>query len=178
MGTLNHDSKLVRSGRSFIRRMLDLLHGVPQHPIHPHPIHLNCGFRSDLLWWNTFVKDWNGISFLAPPANLPQKRMASDASGLWGCGAWYGKEWYQVQWDSLLAHLPIMVKELLPIVLVGELRGHTWSNCRIACLCDNKGSMRSGTSWKQHIMHLLRKLAFIEARHSYLHFFQGQPPGR
>ena len=78
-GLLNHACKVVRAGRSFLRRMLDLLHTVPMHPLRPHPIRLNRGFRSDLAWWRLFVERWNGISFLAPPAHLPILQLASDA---------------------------------------------------------------------------------------------------
>ena len=72
-----------------------------------HPIRLNRAFRSDLMWWRTFVEDWNGISFLPPPTHLPQLQMASDA---WGCGAWHGCNWFQLQWDERSADLLIMVK--------------------------------------------------------------------
>lgn len=45
IGLLNHACKVVRSGRSFLRRMIDLLHTVqPSQPM----IRLNTGFRSDL----------------------------------------------------------------------------------------------------------------------------------
>ena len=60
IGHLNHACKVVRSGRSFLRRMLDLLHAVrPSQPV----IRLNHGFRSDLAWWSTFITMWNGVSF-------------------------------------------------------------------------------------------------------------------
>ena len=51
IGVLNHACKVVRCGRTFLRRMLDLLKGVPMHPLCPHPIRLNRSFRSDLAWW-------------------------------------------------------------------------------------------------------------------------------
>ena len=48
IGHLSHACKVVRSCRSFLRRMLDLLHAVrPSQLI----LGLNHGFRSDLAWW-------------------------------------------------------------------------------------------------------------------------------
>ncbi len=67
IGLLNHACKVVRSGRSFLQRMIDLLHSV--HPAEPHPIQLSKGFRSDLAWWRVLVGRWNGVPFLAPPIN-------------------------------------------------------------------------------------------------------------
>ena len=113
VGLLNHACKVIRVGRSFLRRMLDLLHAVPAHPRRPHPIRLNREFRSDR--WRTFVQSWNGISYLT--LELPVMEMASDASGSWGCGAWHLSHWFQWEWDDRSTPLPIMVKELFPIIL-------------------------------------------------------------
>ena len=173
MGLLNHACKVVRSGRAFLRRILDLLHAVPMHHLQPHPIRLNREFRSDLAWWQMFVAEWNRVSFLAPPPQLPATAMASDASGSWGCGAWHGTRWFQLQWDAASQELPIALKELLPVVLAYELWGPLWGNQMVRCHCDNQVvvvSLRSRTwTWKNsHCMHMLWALAFIEARHRFV----------
>ena len=67
IGLLNHACKVVRSGRAFLRRMLDLLHAVHRPPNLPLPIRLNVAFRADLAWWQSFVEHWNGVSFLLLP---------------------------------------------------------------------------------------------------------------
>jgi hypothetical protein len=59
IGLLNHACKVVRPGRSFLRRMIDLLHAVHRPPASTVPIRLNRGFRSDLAWWDTFITSWN-----------------------------------------------------------------------------------------------------------------------
>ena len=167
IGLLNHACKVVRSGRSFLRRMIDLLHSVPMNRLRPH---LNREFRSDLAWWQTFSRDWNGVSFLPPPALLPPVEMASDASGSWGCGAWCDTQWFQLAWDPVSLDLPIMVKELLPIVLACAVWGPQWGARCVVIHCDNQAvvaSLRSRTSRHPHCLHMLRALAFVEARHSF-----------
>ncbi len=47
IGLLNHACKVVRSGRSFLRCMIDL-HLVHRPPNSPLPIRFNQGFRADL----------------------------------------------------------------------------------------------------------------------------------
>ena len=88
IGLLNHACKVVRSGRAFLRRMIDLLYAVHSQIT---VIRLNVGFRSDLAWWQEFLPRWNGISFLPPPPppplHLPQVEFASDASGSWDAEA-------------------------------------------------------------------------------------------
>ena len=166
IGLLNHACKVVRSGRSFLRRKIDLLHSVHHHPGSQTPIRLNTGSRSDLAWWRTFVDQWNGISFLPPPSHLPQLEVTSDASGAWGCGAWHQQAWFQVQWDARSQDLPIAAKELIPIILACAAWGNARRGHRIICHCDNQvivACLRSRTSRHKGIMHLLRCLVFVEA---------------
>ena len=87
---LNHACKVVRPGRSFLRRMINLIHSTGNRPGRTCVIRLNTGFRADLVWWSEFVRQWNRKSFLPPPEHLPVLEIFSDASGSWGCGAWHG----------------------------------------------------------------------------------------
>ena len=45
----------------------------------------------------------------------------SDALGSWGCGAFHGSKWIQLQWQQNSVQLNIMNKELIPIVVVTML---------------------------------------------------------
>ena len=128
IGHLNHACKVVRSGRAFLRRMIDLLHSVHRLPQSKIPIHLNAGFQSDLAWWQEFmfIVQWKRVSFLPNPPDLPVVHLASDASGTWGCWAWHGRSWFQVQWDTQSQSLSIAAKELLPIILACAMWGHQW----------------------------------------------------
>ena len=128
VGLLNHACKVVRAGRTFLRRMIDLLHsGVHRaQPKGTTPVSLNTGFRADLAWWQYFVQSWNGRSFLPTPQLLPVHSIASDASGQWGCWAWFRNMWFQVQWNPTTFELPITVKELLPILIAGIVWGPSW----------------------------------------------------
>ena len=51
IGVLQHAASVVRFGRCFLCRMIDLSTSVPELPYH---IRLNREFRSDLQWWTTF----------------------------------------------------------------------------------------------------------------------------
>ena len=150
IGLLNHACKVVRPGRSFLRRMLDLLHSVHRPPNSPVPLRLNQGFRADLAWWRLFLERWNGVSFLLPPAHLPQVEMTTDASGSWGCGAWHKQSWFQVQWGQGSHTMTIAEKELIPIILGCAAWGHSWSGHQVVCHCDNQvGRLWSAVTHKQ-----------------------------
>lgn len=166
IGLLNHACKVVRSGRSFLRRMIDLLHSVQRSPHGKNLVRLNRGFRADLAWWRQFVTRWNGISYLPPPSHLPRVEVTTDASGTWGCGGWHEDKWFQLQWDARSQHLSIAEKELIPITLACAMWGSSWHGRQVVCYCDNQvvvACLRSRSSRDKGVMHLLRSLVFIEA---------------
>ena len=106
------------------------------------------------------------MSFLLPPARLPRVHMTSDASGSWGCGAWHGSGWFQLRWNHRSQPLTIAEKELIPIILGCAVWGRAWTSHLVECHCDNKvvvACIRTRSSKNRGIMHLLRRLMFIEA---------------
>ena len=111
IGQLQHACCVVRPGRSFLRRMIDLSRSVKEMD---RPIRLNRGFKSDLQWWALFLPTWNGVSMMAGAVRSGwAATMTSDASGSWGCGAFTSSgEWLQLQWPESWASVHITVKEL------------------------------------------------------------------
>lgn len=61
IGSLAHTCKVIRSGRMFLRRLIDLL-AVAKKPY--HHIRLTWDARSDTEWWHCFAAQWNGVSML------------------------------------------------------------------------------------------------------------------
>ena len=173
VGKLAHASRVVIPGRTFTRRMFELLGGIRQGH---HRVRLNESFRSDLLWWLTFMEDWNGMSLIREPTGAHQSaHIWTDASGLFGCGAVDPAEraWFQFPWPPeyergclQLREESITVKEMLPIVLACALWGNRWWNNRVTVHCDNLGVvalLSSGYSRVPPIMHMVRSLFFIRA---------------
>ena len=84
IGKLQHASKVVRPGRTFLRRMFEQL--VVAKKMHHH-VRLNQSFRSDLAWWEVFLVTWNGVSLLkevvltSRPHFMKLSRMPQAAGG-------------------------------------------------------------------------------------------------
>ena len=91
VGLLNHACKVVYSGRSFLRRMINLLAATDRSRSSKpfHHVRLSREFRADLAWWRTFISPWNGVGLLHRFEAEPDFEFTSDASGTWGCGAWH-----------------------------------------------------------------------------------------
>ena len=116
IGQLQHACRVVRAGRTFLQRMIELS-TVPKEL--DHWVWLNEGFRSDQHWWAVFLDDWNGVSMLDSLVHkIPSTTLTSDASGRWGCGAFSSSgAWFQFRWPPAWEAIHITVKELLPIVV-------------------------------------------------------------
>ena len=179
IGSLHHACRVVVPGRTFLRRMIDLLCCFRNRN---HPIRLNLEFRRDLQWWLSFFQEWNGRSFFLFPSvsPLPDLVVSSDASGTWGFGAVWRCEWFFSSWFFLPSGMCITFMELVPIVVAAHLWGSAWSRLRVQFLCDNRAVvdiLNAGTSKSSDVMHLLRLLTLAACRHNFV-FSASHTPGR
>ena len=162
ISVLNHACKVIKAGRSLLRRLIDLSKVVK------YLVRLNRQARSDLEWWHLFASSWNGVSMMFN-ANMLQCElsMVSDASGNWGCGVFSGDKWFQLKWPAEMQNCHITVKEMVPIVLAARMWGKQWSRKNIMAYCDNEAVVaiiNKGNSWEVECIHLMRCLAFFRAK--------------
>ena len=161
IGKLAHACKVVRPGRTFLRRMIQT---AASRSKLDHWIRLDQEFRSDLSWWILFLDAWNGrtmLTSIAATITLPDPQLTfyTDASGKWGCGAVWHPKWLQCEWAGHWTDENIAAKELLPIVLACAVWGRQWQHKHLHCFCDNMAVVEiwaSQTSKHPLIMHLLR----------------------
>ena len=169
VGCLSHASRVVKPGKIFMRHLFEALPGTRRSH---HHVHLGSAVRSDILWWHTFMAEWNGVSIIPQPKS-PSSVVWSDASGSFGCGAicpTIGR-WIQLRWDryrdlSSSGEDSITWMELLPIILVSAVWGLAWRRQKVLVHCDDTGAVavaNSGYSKAPQIMHLLRCLFLIRA---------------
>ena len=166
VGKLQHACKVVRPGRTFLRRMFELLKGgANKRPW----VRLNASFRSDLLWWHLFLESWNGVAMLENvPTQGREVDLYTDASGSFGCGAYWGSHWLQLRWPEGLEEWSIARKELIPIVAASMVWGQRWRQQRVRVHCDNEAVVeviKAGYSREPYLMHLLRCVFFITTFH-------------
>ena len=169
IGSLHHACRVVLPGRSFLRRMIDLLQCF-RNP--HHPIRLNLEFRRHLHWRLEFFVQWNGWSFfLTPSANpLPDLFVASDASGGLGFGACWHSNWFFNSWSFLPHPVSIAFTEFVPIVVAAYLWGSAWFRLRVQFECDNSSVvavLQRGSSKSPEVMHLMRILVSLACTHNF-----------
>ena len=165
IGTLSHACKVVRSGRAFLRRLITLSTAVKRLD---HFIRLSKCARSDIEWWYTYSKGWNGVSMMSLVNKTnPEVSLTTDALGSWGCGGFSNTQWFSLKWVASAMSLHITVKELLPITIAAGLWGPHWRGQSVQVWCDNEAVVtiiNQNTSKDLEAMHLMRCLAFIMAK--------------
>ena len=170
IGHLSHAATVVQPGRTFLRRMIDLMK-VAKQP--GHHVRLTVAFRSDLHWWASFLPRWNGRSIIPQPQ--PLHTITADASGSWGCGAVNDEgSWFQLQWPESWAQSHIAAKEMVPIIIAVAIWGKMWPAGSVRIRSDNMAvvsALASGSARDALLMHLLRCLHFFSA-----HFDMGLQP--
>ena len=161
IGILNHAASVIGPGRTFLRGLIEALpHASAPH----HHTRLNALAKADIIWWESFIGPWNGISSLPKP--IPDDYATSDASGSWGCGAYWGAEWLRLQWPQDWLSENIATKEMVPIVIATAIWGKSWQGRHICCQCDNSAvvsAITSGRAKYPPLNRLLHCLFFFTA---------------
>jgi len=169
IGVLSHACKVVRPGKRFLRRLINISTCTPNLNRH---IRLNNECRSDLGWWYTFLPQWNGISMLWDDRKKHPDHMAwSDASGTWGCGAYWQTRWFQYPWTESHMEWSIAGKEMIPVMWGCYVWGKEWKNGVVQWNCDNIAVVEvinRGSAKDIHLAHLLRCIHFAEAKHNFM----------
>ena len=162
IGNLQHASSVVKPGHTFLCRMIDL--SKWQIHLDSH-LRLNTEFRTDLQWWVTFLDMWNGVSIISSLCrHRTDAKLVTDASGSWGCGAYFGNNWFALSWSSCpsWAEVHISVQELLPIVVSCAIWGREMAGYHIRCLWQCSCCSHDKHTSSHHVaMHLFRCLFFI-----------------
>ena len=163
IGLLAFACKVVKSGRIFLRRLIDLASSVTSLN---HFIYLNLESRADIDWWARFLPSWNGVAIIHPtPLTSLGIRLFTDASDI-GLGCVYGNHWLFAPWPDRWApsdECHINVRELFAVWAAVFTWGDEWCDQELVIFTDNQSIIdiwTSGTSTDALIMAIVRALFF------------------
>ena len=164
IGKLSFACKVVKPGRIFLRRLIDLSM-TTQHL--DHFIHLNQEAKADILWWHDFIVQWNGVSII--PSLPSQKKLSlfTDAS-MFGIGGFLGPNWFSVPVPSTHKDIHINVKELVAVLAAISAWADILSNKEVVLFSDNLTIVQAwtgGTSSSKVLMNLIRKIFLLSAKY-------------
>ena len=180
-GVISHASKVVRGGRTFSRRLINLaksIHG--KHDI----ISLPDWFKADLQWWSSFCHVFNGKAPIIDTKSLIHYPVETDSS-MSGFGCVWDNDYVAGSWNELPIvyadiHIPndhwaagpvwikddpdINLLELWPILVSVWRWGSAWVGCKVRFKCDNTqvvSMINTGRSRSIHCMEWLRELFWL-----------------
>ena len=169
IGKLSFAAKVVPSGRTFIRRLIDLSKTVSRLT---HHISLNAGARQDINWWLQFLPTWNGKHKILDPfiTLCPDINLYTDASGSLGFGIYFNGHWISQRWPPGYETFSIQWKELFPIYVTCFIWQRQFSGKRLLFHCDNNAVVNiwsADSSRSPEIMSIIRKLFYIAAKNEF-----------
>ena len=174
VGKFTFFAKVIRPGRIFTRRLIDLIYTV-RRPL--HHITLTSAAKQDIHWWCELLHSWNQSSIIPDSTRLlsTDLRLYTDAAKGKGLGAVFGKAWIQAAWPPTWLDIDIDFKELFAIVAAAFTWGHLWGGKRVVFVTDNKPITQiwaSGSTPAPNLMVLIRKLFIFAARNQFLVSFK------
>ena len=173
-GVLAHCCKVVRGGRTFSRRVYDLIASAKKAG---HKVRLNEEFRLDLNWWLEFAAKFNGKAKIIPSSE-PAISVYSDSSKF-GFGALHADDWvagafefkaakelqgwlghhFVYAGDSGCRTDNINVLEMWPVLVAVRRWGSEWKDRTVVFVTDNTqvmAALNSGRSKNKTTMAWLR----------------------
>ena len=185
-GVLSHCSKVVRGGRTFSRRVIDLLKGLPDG--NPR-IRLSEEFRQDLDWWCRFAAEFNGKEKIISKSISYSASIQTD-SCLKGYGLVIDADWQagyfnssvlpegkdilqddHGHWENITVpdQTNINFLELVPVHQALIRKVDQWSDSHVIIFSDNTqvvSMINKGISSNDDCMHIIREMFWIAARNN------------
>ena len=195
-GVLSYTAKVIKGARTFSRKVIDLLKGLPEG--NPR-VKLSADFHADLDWWRRWSPQFNGAAYVIDRNWGEGPTIYSDAS-FSGYGAIFDEDWiggffnstdlpkftcdscHSFHWFNI--HVPeinnINYLELIPVYLAVMLLAPSCRDSHIVCYTDNTqvvAMVNKGTSVNDSAMVLLRELFWLSVIFN-LHVTARHIPGK
>ena len=176
-GVLNFAAKVVRAGRSFLRRIIRQLQAIPSWANADTPYPLSESFFKDVNWWSRFVRSWNGKAVIpTEPDPSNQLVVYTDACDT-GYGALFDTQWLAEVWTEEESQAAMRDqresmpwKEMYAIARAASTWGKCWRGRNVLVRCDCQPAVlawQRGDSKSPGLADLIRTLLFISATHDF-----------
>ena len=175
-GNLSHASTIVKAGRTFSRRVFNLIKYFPEGK---NKIFLSNVFRADIKWWLAFARMFNGVGRIITTEKIDIV-LYTDASGSGFGGITNDMTCYFLgTWENVIPFtcphvIPsprylsikesISQKELWPILIACQQYGKSWTGLHVCIYSDNQAvcsMISSGRSRELNTMSMLREIFWV-----------------
>lgn len=169
LGKLNWASRVVRGGRTFLRRLIDLSKKLKQNN---HRTWICREAHLDIMWWAQGISVFHGKTRFVQDYVEPEAEFITDAC-LVGGGGHFDNQWFYTNFsvdhpESKNEHINCL--ELLTVLVGARRWGHLWTNKHIRVRSDNEATVKSinkGTSHSALFMKYLRELFWLSEKYRF-----------
>ena len=167
IGKLQFAARCVKSGRIFLARLLNWLRTTNRKDSYP----VTQEARLDILWWTTFMKQYNGTSIIwLHQEPHPDQLMATDAN-LTGYGGISGQEFFKGTFPEHLKGKNIATLEMWAVYIALQTWKHKFTGRYFWIHVDNEAVatvLNTGRSRCTELQYLLRQIAYIAASNQFI----------
>lgn len=170
LGKLNWAARVIKSGRTFVRRLIDLMCSVKRKH---HHVRLTASARADIAWWSHFCTLFNGTANFIADQPVPDHMFTTDACSFGGA-AYYGGDWFYTNWRidfPSIFQTHINMKELFTVVLATRRWADAWRDLHVVVYTDNQTTqhlINKATSRDPTVMSWLREIFWWSATRNFL----------
>ena len=160
IGSLSFACKVIKPGRIFLRRLIDLSTRVLK--LHHH-LDISSSVRSDFLMWLNLLAHWNGVSLIQNMPESSEEMMLFTDASFKGLGAYFDGKWFSSPWVSDVSSYHIGVLELFAVYVAIVSWDDSLRNRHILIFSDNEAIVnvwKTGSSKDERIMKLVRLMFF------------------
>ena len=136
---------------------------------HPHKeIEIPSYVRQDLLWWEKFLSQYNGISIMLYEDWSKPDEIFSTDSCLSGCGGFFNGRFFHSEFSEQIKQrkLDIGMLELITVIVALKIWGLYLRGKRIIVYCDNLSVcqiLNTGRSRSEGFQNGLREVCYLTA---------------
>ena len=183
-GHLAHASTVVEGGRTFSRRLINLIKYLSDSTRKVNPE----WFYADVNWWSKLMCTFNGSAKIIKSTPFYENSVSTDSS-MTGFGGCWGNDWFVGTWDAMLCsgndipdhhmsrspsdynqNMNINILELWPILVAANRWGPLWAQHKVRIFTDNTQVLHminTGRSSSIQCMFWIRELFWLSVFHNF-----------
>ena len=141
VGMLSFTATCVHEGRLFFSRILTVLKQAYHYKSN---IAITNEMRKDLLWWNAFLIDYNGVSCIPNENWSKPDEIFSSNSCLTGCGACSSTHFFHFELPKSIIEQGRYINQFELYAILIDVRewAPQFANKNILVYCDNQTSVK------------------------------------
>ena len=168
IGKLCFVMKCVLQSRVFLNRLLTTLRAFGATNF----VVINAEFQKDIMWWLTFMTEFNGVSVFPAAVWLEPDLVFATDSCLTGCGGLTELKYFHVRFPEWILEkgLSINVLEIIAVTVAVRLWGTQFTGLKVQVKCDNAASVaaiNSGRTRDEFVGSCVRQLWLEIVRHRF-----------